>query len=367
MRGRIFEVIAVLALAGVFLAGCWDMRTIENMHTVIAMGIDRADRDILLSFFAPVVEPDAEEKNIRVATLGSTIRDAEQNFIKILSKEVIFDKVQTVVLGESAAREGVMKYIREFDRYRTIPLTAHMVVSPLGAWNILNLEMKDKPRIGIYIEKLIASAAKNSMAPRVGIIDFINSYYDGGKDPYLPVVCYGPGKAEEIKISSVALFTDDRQAGIIEDDEVIFFMMLLNKAHIAKFTVFLGGDEGKKDFVSLSCKNTKTRITPEYRGGRFIFHFSVGMDAWINEYVGDLDLEKEVEKLEKKISKYMHERIVALLYKLQAINSDAVGLGQYVRAKMPKRWNRNRWREDYLKAEFTVEARVNITQYGNVK
>jgi spore germination protein len=69
-------------------------------------------------------------------------------------------------------------------------------------------------------------------------------------------------------------------------------------------------------------------------------------------------------EMEKDLAEKVKKRAEALIKRLQAVNSDPIGLGRIVRAKERQKWSVSYWRKIYPSLEIQVEVDFTITRSG---
>lgn len=208
--------------------------------------------------------------------------------------------------------------------------------------------------VAIYITKMLEHNMKTGVVPKDNLHLQAFRYYREGQDMYMPILKKEKNK-KSIKISSVALFKQDKYVGKVEEKDMFLFKTLLEKSE-------LDSHEFKTRLGYTIINNIHS--SPSYRvyikDGKPSFFIHVKMAARIQEISEHTNLEhkKNVEKIKKDIETSLNKDGIKLIKKFQSLGTDPLALGsrfkQHYRPFQLKEWKKM-YKNAPVKVKFTVD------------
>ncbi|MCM3734460.1 Ger(x)C family spore germination protein [Bacillus cytotoxicus] len=214
--------------------------------------------------------------------------------------------------------------------------------------------------VAIYIKKMLEQNMKSGDVPSDNLYMQTFRYYREGQDTYMPIL---KKKKNSIKITSMALFKQDKYVGKVEEKDMFLLKTLLDKSQ-------LDSHEFKTKLGYTTINNI--RSSPSYhvyvKDGKPSFVIRVKMAARIQEISKHTNLEnkKNVEKIRKDIVKSLNTDGEKLVKKLQSLGADPLALG--ARFKQHYRpFQLKEWRKMYKNVPVKVQYEVDITNSGVIE
>lgn len=214
--------------------------------------------------------------------------------------------------------------------------------------------------VAIYIKKMLEQNMKSGDVPNDNLYMQTFRYYREGQDTYMPIL---KKKKNSIKITSIALFKQDKYVGKVEEKDMFLLKTLLDKSQ-------LDSHEFKTKLGYTTINNI--RSSPSYhvyvKNGKPSFVIRVKMAARIQEISKHTNLEnkKNVEKIRKDIVKKLNTDGEKLVKKLQFLGADPLALG--ARFKQHYRpFQLKEWRKMYKDVPVKVKYTVDITNSGVIE
>ncbi|MGE5583516.1 MAG: Ger(x)C family spore germination protein [Bacillota bacterium] len=377
------KIIMPLIIIPLLTGGCWDQRILEQTEIVVNAGMDaRPGRKILVTVTAPASGTGGSpEKASGAQNAGGggeitkinlyaaealSVREAREKIRLQTIGRLEAGKVIQIFIGESLARRGVMEYLDLFERDPLDPVQARFVVVRGSANELLKTAMK-WPNVqlpGLYFKSLLDHTINDSKAPDINFDRFMIQYYAPGIDPVLPLIKAGPERA---LVLGSALFRNDRMVGELSPMETFLLLTIQNKAksHIEAIPLPTGLVK-KKNRITIHFTESKTAVKLQIHATPQVT-FDVKLRGIVEELRFGLENPKKIPRFEKIIAGYLTEKFNQLWGKLQAADSDPVGIGDMVRAYHNRYWRQHNWRQVYptIRAKFKVKA--SITNYGVVR
>lgn len=372
-----------LLLLSFLLVGCTliPAREIEKLGIINARGVDKIEKDQIETSLA-LFQFEGQSKDItkvifgKSKTLKGAVEDAglESNF------NVTPEKIQLEVYGKETAKEGILPYIDTLNRDASVPDTMYLSISDTTAKELITVKQK-KITIGIgqYLHGLIEENATDHLFPRVTFQDFLSSFYDIGKDPFLPLF----ELVNDVpKLTSIAIMQNDKYVGKIPAENKLLFNLTMKNV------------KDKRLELTLPMKPFEKHLEKEEnlseQGGNLHTAYNVlkgkSKTTLINKdnltYQTEIDLrlnliemservlikDRQVIKLfEKEIEKAVSSRYEKILSRLQSLNSDAFGYGTIYRIKKDGgKLTRAEWRAKFPTINVKFKVNANVITHGSV-
>jgi spore germination protein KC len=123
----------------IFLCGCWDMREINELGLVTAVGIDKGEGANRYVVTVQIANPtsdissDGQGKSKAAVWIGSeegaSIFDATRKLVGISSRRIMWAHNNVVIIGESLAKEGIIPIVDYFTHNPELRLKTVVVVA----------------------------------------------------------------------------------------------------------------------------------------------------------------------------------------------------------------------------------------------
>lgn len=214
--------------------------------------------------------------------------------------------------------------------------------------------------VAIYMTKMLEHNIKTGVVPKDNLQLQAFRYYREGQDTYMPIL---KKKKKSIKITSMALFKQDKYVGKVEEEDMFLFKTLLEKSE-------LDSHEFKTKLGYIIINNIHS--SPSYRvyikGGKPSFFIHVKMAARIQEIskIVNLENQKNIKKIKKDIETNLNKDGVKLIKKFQSLGTDPLALG--ARFKQHYRpFKLNEWKKMYKDVPVKVKYEVDITNSGVIE
>ncbi|MEY9867878.1 hypothetical protein ABIE66_003257 [Peribacillus sp. B2I2] len=118
------------------------------------------------------------------------------------------------------------------------------------------------------------------------------------------------------------------------------------------------------NFITINVKNMKRKLKVIVnRNGDVVINLNLRLKVYVTEYPkGDVD--KEIDKLNKKLSRSFSKDATQVIRKLQKANCDALGIGRHLIAFYPNTWKEKDKNEYLRNVKFKTNVDVEIVQVG---
>jgi spore germination protein KC len=371
---------AALFVIALFLSGCWDRRELEERSNVLAAGVDLCEdeeneclvvsRQIAIPGQIPLgsASPSAGrgEAVVVISTPGKDGPDSARRAQMELNRSVTFGHTREIVFSEAFARRGLADYL---DYVRRVPEARRLMWVAIAEGRAETV-IRARPSLelvpALYLNDMIDNAVKAGRLPEIFIGEFMTRLANKGEEAIAPLVRM-VGQ-DHPQIVGLAVFRGSHMVGKLSGEEMVTYMELRgNRRGSELLEVKLSGD--KKAYLAVYGRGTKYQT--RWAGGHIDVTIKIDLETDILQLAFSLDSSdpKVIAMLETRAGQEVAQRADALLAKLQGeFDADILGLGERVRAHMPRVWERiDDWPAAFVKARFHTEVQVHIRRTGLAK
>ena len=279
---------------------------------------------------------------------------------------IILNQLRTVLVNEEFAKSGKMtEVIEHFYRDSTVGNKVRLAVVKDRADDILKADYPENEHLDAYLNDLFQPKLHNSFSPFTTIQDYMNTQTSPIFHTMIP---YIEKKEKSLKITSIALFNNEKMIQTITNQESLLIQALTGLQKLSPIAVkFKENEQDQQLFLEqiknkLKVKSNKNIESPE-------LSISLKIEGVIVEYKGKRDLSKteENKKLEKEISKHIKIEIEDLLKKLQELEVDPVGFSENFRMYHKGKWTDELTEKLIGSTEYKVDVEFKILNSGIIK
>lgn len=381
---------ALLCLCLLLLTGCWDLREMNHLALVMAVGIDKAEEPGRLQVTVQIARPKGkggsqggvggEEqagKPVYVATAdGDTLFGAIRNLAQFTSRRIMWAHNNVVVIGESLAREDITPVVDFFTRNQELRMRTWVIVargSDARSVVASSTGMEDIPANSI--SALLRYAQLPGESVRSDVVQLTSDFFGSDRQPVLSAItlrprALSPGTTEtqalleQAELAGSAIFSHKRLAGFVSRETGRGLLWLRREMKNAVLTIPCPA--GHPGNMAVEVRSAKVDITPALNGRLPNFTVNVRLNGSLSEQgctTGHM-LQSELKAVaEKELAKKIESEVKATLTVLQTeLKVDAIGYGRIVHKEYPGWWrvNKERWEQLFpeVKSRVYVEARI---------
>jgi spore germination protein KC len=412
---RVLMIFLILAISCPLLAGCYDLREVDDLGYVIAMGLDKGTTNNLrmtLQFAKPQAGGGGAEngggsggdkKFLQIVIETPTIYSGLNMTNTFISKEIDLSHMKVMVFSRELAREGLSPYIHAMLRGRefrpNIPIvisrdTAEEYLGAIDPHLVLNASK--------YYELVFQSYRYTSFIPEMEFHDFYNGVESfernavailGGVNKYESSVDFDSGQSTHTKHGylqpfegdflagdiprvggtkseniGLAVFDGDRMVGELDGTYSTFYLMCTGEYVHAYWTMPDPTAEGY--FVLLDIKQSRApRHDVSIVEGKPRIGLSINLEGDFLSIQSTIDYEygESLKLFEKTVEEFMERSLTDFLdVTARELRSDICGFGLAARTKFLTLddWISYGWKSRYEEATFTVDVNFKARRPG---
>lgn len=397
-----------LLLLALLLGGCWDHIPVERSAFVTLLGID-ADPNgtsrsvITYSIALPnALAAGATEAGQSTASatgtpfylVSSTQETLQMAFSEAMThvpRVVEFRHLRALVIGEDYAKSGVERVLEWAIRHPRVStlakilisretaqvlLDAHPVLEPLPGNTVLSASQNteslgaafDTP---VYVfTRALLSPRRDPAAPMVERVDPQESRapptYVQKPIAFTPESDKDSSRRNEIKIIGLAVFQNDRLAGVLSGVEMRGAAWIQGASTVS-LTVPHPSLPNRQ--ISVGLVNTRSAIKPTWTDGSLRIRIEIRGIGDILE-TGTLrpfDAGRQIEEIKAAVERRIERDIESAMARLQReFQADIFGVAELLYRKEPAVWKRlsPEWRKVYAAAALEVDVSIKMGRTG---
>lgn len=400
-KGKAFRLLfVVLPLLLFSLAGCWDLREVEDLGYVTATAVDRAPGNrvrVIVQLPNPrvvggggprgAITPSASiaAKPYRnYEGTGATMFDAVRGISQESSRRLFFAQNRTLIFSEKMARGGVMDVLDFLSRSVEIRRHLTMVFVARGdPATILDVPNPHAATPALRIDDIVKWRGQSSRFAPVSLSRFLEFLSLEGAEPFVGVIeavpnptsraraaeRLAPEPAYTIRPRGAAVFRRDRLAGFLDEAETRGLLWVLNEVKGGQIAFPTpGGKPGDKATVEIL--RARGEIRPAIENGRIVMKVKILEEGNLAEVEGACDVSKPevMRELERANAAAIRREVMAAAHKTQEFGADAFGFGEAFHRKFPQEWKKikKNWPEIYRDVEVRVQVEAHIRRTGMI-
>ncbi|WP_127530367.1 Ger(x)C family spore germination protein [Paenibacillus kobensis] len=380
----------VLALLLISLTGCWNRRELNEISTVLAMGIDRADGQYEVS--VQVVDPiqmSQKSNTQRSATIvysekAPTLFEALRKSTTSAPRRMYLSHMTFLLFDETVAREGIKQTLDFLLRDHEVRPDFNMAVArEYSAKQMLSLvtPMEVLPAMDL-MKSLRVSAKAWAPTSAVNVVSMMQMLTKDGLEPILTGLTIAgdakkgitsknvaqPATFANFKYQGIGVFRDDRLLGWLNESDSKSYAYITN--HVTSTVANVTCMDSDDKFV-VEVLGAKTKMQPSIRSGKPYMTMKIDVRANVGEMhcMMDLSKPKDMYKLQTEAAKRLNQVIMSgIRHVQQRYGVDIYGFGEAFHRKYPKDWHRWKadWNQRFEDMPVEIQIHYQLGKFGKI-
>lgn len=331
------------------LSGCG--KDASSMTVVTGIGLDGTPGYFRATAEAIQLSDSQEEKSesVLIRSDGVTLTDSLQNTVALTGRPLHCNHVQVIILGRETAEKDVEIILEDILRQSQYPVSAELAVTKGQASDL----MEKKPVVGdlgsTELKSLIVQGEKQCSNPASTAAEFYQDVCAPGIEGILPFVDLRQNGDDTVrKITGTAIFRNMEMQSVLDTKESRCLLWLRGKTG----GTFIG------DTTVFEVLHLKRNISADETGAKVCLTVTLRADSNSGEKAA------LIEEAEAQLA----ENCRLLLTVLQKQKCDAVGFGNCIYRRQPKKWRdlQYDWPEIFEKIPIEVEVHVKNITWGRI-
>ena len=396
---KIVTLFLILSICMFSLFGCYNIKNIDNLAYVIALGIDIGENSPLKISFQLSIPSNSSNNSSSSSSQSSdsivntvecsTINSGITLINSYLGKIVDLSHCSVIVFSEELASLGISEYIYTLMNNVQLHPSTDIIVSKCNAEYFLNNSKPIIDKLSARYYHIITSSNESTgytEPSRIG--NFYNDMNDTFIEPHAILgnintesthialynginsdSSYVAGEtpiSEETSVETlgIAVFSGDTLVGELNCIETLCHLIIISD--IKSCSITIPSPFNNSNTIDLNIfLNKKTKNTVDIINGNPYISCDVNLSARIvslNDKSNYLT-ESNINKIENYANIYLKENIKNFLYKTSKnFKSDINGFGKYAIKHFSTwdKWNKYNWLSNYQNAFFNVNVNTDI-------
>ncbi|WP_307893862.1 Ger(x)C family spore germination protein [Bacillus swezeyi] len=285
------------------------------------------------------------------------IKQAGKHFNLNYYNELENGQLRMVMIEEQLARKGVVSIINTLLNDPKTPQRLYLMIVKGDFEKYMLSELKQSEKFDFYLYQTLRHFEKANQGEMsiVNLHQFKNQLYTLFSDPYVPVF---QTNENHFTYEGTALFKDDKLVKILAGMNDQIFQLIHNNKYLKilelpRLSVVLGQARSKV-YMDLNKKNTSLSM-------------KVKVDAGIEEYTGDKDLQnqREFRTLIKDVEAELEKQTTELLKEIQEIKADPLEIGGEALFPFTKPMSNKDWLKHWENMDVNVDYQLNLRPVVN--
>lgn len=385
----------IIASVLIPLTGCWDIRYLDKLGVVIALGVDddpsgkfRYELTVQVVLPQNATSRDGGGNGSPVMTLtekGDTVFEAIRKMSAKTSRRLFFSHTQLLVIHESTAKKGIFPLMDLIDRNADIRTDISVVIARgVKAAKLLQIrtQMESVPANQIKETILVDQNAKGQLYS-VLVRDITRISKSEGQQIAVPAVGVEgdpeAGSTKEIvdrinpkvlpELKTMAVFDGGRLIGYLPPKQSQGLTWSLNKLQntVLKFPCA----NGKGHYI-MEVIRTDTKVKAEKPKGESEWptvKMEIRMQSSVHEVTCpglSINDEQTLLALEEKLNAVVEKEIKSTVDWLMDRKLDALGWGEQIYRDQPALWKqmKARWKTIFPQIQYEIHCISHVESLG---
>jgi spore germination protein KC len=353
------------------LTGCWSKMELPQRAFVIAIAIDKGEKDDLeltMQIYKPVSQfgvPSVQDQKsafINVTLTGTSIFNIIRDNSTVTGRRSQFSHTQIILISEEIAKENLVNFLDFFYRDPEVRLRTDIMIVEGKAREYLKGRSLIENTLGSQIQKQLSFSADIAGNTINGtLLDLAFQLKSESASALLPYMLVDPQFRQSV-VRGIAVVKKDKMVGMIEPDKAEYLLMLADRYKYGVIEIPCAREADVKQMDTIEILNVDTTMTPVIHGHSISVRFDVQIDGSIGELVcTSIRDMKDETKFAVRTERYLEEQLENVFKTLQAQKTDALGIGHKLFLRHPAQWKKIKpdWEERY--AQIPVDIRVKVT------
>ena len=355
----------------------------DQLAMVQLLGVDRADDEKIK---VTVLERDIEDVEMGQGSQGGnssstansakdspghisaeaeTLAKAQTELQINTQKDLFFGHMDYLIIGESAAADGLYEYVNYIIRESVIPLNSQMYIAKGDAGKLMERADKMPYFLPDYLSIFMNNKDISFQTSQKTIMDFFADSNSDQRISTVPLLDVSGGKNPQPELKGYAVLKDYKKVGYLEGDEAKGYNILHNLYNNENLQIH--DSDGKN--AALTVDYMSTQIIPEIKKGKLqkvYVHCKVKSNVAEDQGKDDFNKDAIVKHAENEQTRIIEGYIKSALKASQEMGTDVINLFKTVRIMDSNYYKsvRKDWDKIYKDVPFDVTVNSKI-QRGN--
>lgn len=376
-KNMVFAVITLLS--PLLLTGCWNIKEIQDISYVTALGLDYQDGRYVayaqMLDFSNVAKteggrPDKQPPIWIGKAEGITVTTALNNLYQDGQQRLYWGHVSTLLLSDRILDKGVEKSIDFINRYREIRYNILLFVTRESIEDLFRAKsFFTLSPLSTLLHEPTENYRQRSYVQPKQFFEFISDIREPGQTGYVPAISLTSNHWKEdqkpkelMKIDGAVFVRNDRLQGWLPESKLDGMRWMDPQSVRSPIWILEGG----KPVASLVIENPKIKIKPFIKGDHAFFDIDIKVSGGINEKLKEIPEKELIRQAEGVIRK----EVLDTYKEGVKIRADVYQLGVPLYRQDPHAWNRLSKKGAFVLNEESIQkvtVKLKLKNSGKLK
>lgn len=358
-------ILSMLLFCLLFLYGCENVQSIENLAVITGFGYDfdnkekKEDAKFVSAIEFISIKKKDESGSSSFEGKGDTIYNSIENYKTKQGKPFSYGSELVYLISEERAKEGLEDVAYDLIAHPSININAKMLVCKGKCIDYFSLKLDSGSASEKMADMVEFANEEFFMSNNFTVNDFLCMYYQQGRDLYLP---YVEIMENTPVLTGVAVFKNNKFMMKIPIEEAKLINIIRFSGN--KGIVNAHSDDKLKYYGIESKNKVKVKVSTENKRLKYDIKLQVSDDFRIDTLHDEEYTKDQIKFLEKKLADQLKKDLDKEIEKVQKVyRIDCFDLSKYALAKYGRDKDYDR-PEYFTNAIINVETKVKINSTG---
>lgn len=351
------------------LTGCYDSNGIEDFYYIVALGIDKAENN-LISLSIQIAKSSnssegttSQSSEYKIYTVDCDSIDSGISILNnYLNKKINLSHCSVLVFSEELAKQGISEYVNVLANDSEIKANANIIVSSGSALDVLNKVANSGENFSSRLyEYIITSTNYTGYTLECSFSDFFSKI---NTDNTQATAVYTIVDNDTIQNSGAAVFKGDTMVGILSPSDTIAHLIV--NGNLDTCTISIENPFIENSLIDLDLHKIVYPNIDIYLINKTPF---IDIDVELNANISssgktfDYTKDENIKLVEKSANSYVTNLLKTYLYKISKdYNSDIIGFGGILSSKYltTDDFDKVHWNKIFKDSVFNVNVNTKI-------
>jgi spore germination protein len=325
----------VIAAFVLILAGCSNIKEINRIAFITALGIDKSETGVKVYALAAVpgryaaLSPGAggtggKPPNYILTAEGRDVAEALYTLERKSAEDIQYGHTKIFIFSADLAKQGLGSSLDLFMRRAEFQTVSWLGITQGSVKSIFETHPEDPETVSDSLADIFSQAGSETFEVLpIYMFEFYSLSAEPGQSPYIMMV-NKDNENNKVAAANLAIFKKDRMAGILSPEETKILQLLQkNKLRTTSITV---------DNATFNLLKYRTKI--KVKQNQISIQLQLELEIDQNQSKAPIDTSQQFRLLEQQVNDSIQLEIKQLVSKLQQLKSDPAGFGNYYRTEV---------------------------------
>lgn len=340
------------------LSGCQSKRIINQNGFIQTVTIDRVKDEPKLFYYGityPEFTPDGKSKTITLGIRAHDFQEAYLHFSLQTRYNLVLGQIRNIVIGKSVWIHDMKKALTNLNFQPKFPLSARLMIYDGEARELLQL---NEDTTDFHLYQLMLKLQKINDFSLSTIFNYVRDDIQPGIEPVATTIRV---RDQSVSVEGIAVFKDNKLASKLTEHDVNYMLLLRNQKVSGSFHVSQETLENTNKPIIIDNAMSKSTVKVLEASPVPKIMIDVDVKSTLTTALNELNANANQSLSEQQITEALEAEFNRVIHHLQELKCDAIGVGMYVRNKLPySDWDEEQWNETFSKAEIACKVKYRM-------